>query len=181
MCISLSAIFIFSLTIFCLNVSSQSGPCLSVVPDGWKEGIKYDNREPRMEGKAPDPGRSPAPSKVGSLRKERRRSFGDCKAENDARTSCGKNAAVKKRRRTKQSPQRPVWKGQLDSEQPSASASPRKHRGGLPGYTPGVKGGEWRVPERQRWREGKRERSAKCFANQRASVELRQCRDQPSS
>ncbi|RLV93044.1 hypothetical protein DV515_00013583 [Chloebia gouldiae] len=90
-----------------------------------------------MEGKAPALGRAPAPSK-----------------------SRRKNASVKKGR-TEQSPQRPICKGQLHPQQPSASASPRKHGGGLPGYTPGVKGVEWREPGRQRGREENREQATR--------------------
>lgn len=56
---------------------------------------------------------------------------------------------MKKCRRTEQNPQRHVWKGQLDPEEPSANALPRKHRAGLPGYTLGVKGAEWRETERK--------------------------------
>lgn len=81
-----------------------------------------------MEGKAPVLGGGPAPSKVGSLRKKSRRRFGNRKQKIMCVRHAEKNAAVKKCKRTEQRPQRPVWKGQLDPEQPSASAWPRKQR-----------------------------------------------------
>lgn len=61
------------------------------------------------------------------------------------RASRIKNVAIEKKtcEDGAKAPKTCFWKGQLDAGQPSASASRRKHRGGLPGYSPGVKGGEW--------------------------------------
>lgn len=64
----------------------------------------------------------------GITKKEKQEKIWESQTENNVRASCRKNAAVKKCKRTEQRPQRPVWKGQLDPEQPSASAWPRKQR-----------------------------------------------------
>lgn len=153
--------------------------CGSATGSRWVEGgCKMWQQRIKDGGQSTSPRQRSSSILGGITQKGKQEKFWESQAENNVRASCIKNVAIEKKHvRTEQRPQRPVF-GKVSWMQGSPVPVPR---GGSTEEDCQVTALEWKEESRERQGKENREQGAKSCANQQASVELRQWRDQPSS